>query len=94
MLNSDKNLPRIHEYMKKVYKSVIGIFMYLNGENSSTVMLYSLNLFKKWKINGIFADKFGDIDIGFKRIIVFLSKDRLDNLLLIIRLKKIYYHNM
>ena len=82
----------IHEYMKKVYKSGIGIFMYLNGENSSTVMLYSLNLFKKWKINWIFADKFGDIDIGFKRIIVFLSKDRLengmDNLLLIIRLKK------
>lgn len=67
MLNSDKNLPRIREYMKKVYKGEIGMFMYLNGENSSTVMFYSLNLFKKWKINGVFTDKFGDTDLEFKR---------------------------
>lgn len=67
MHNSDKNLPRIHEYMKKVIKGGIGIFMYLNGENSSTVMFYSLNMFKKWKINGVFIDKFGDTDLGFKR---------------------------
>lgn len=62
-----ESLPSIIEYNKSIYDGGIAMFLCLSGPKSTAILYYSQMKNLEIIQGGVYLDKFGDSDTGFKR---------------------------